>query len=161
KVINKEMHDACSSIELPTYTEPELDCAKKIARTISTVDSGDVIAQEIKPLQENEWAASVSTDVGDVSWVVPTVQCGTACFVKGTHFHSWQMVWQSVTSFAHKGMIHASKVVAATALRIFTNQQIIDKARNEWEERLRGMSYTSPIPAHVHPPYKRMVACSE
>src|SRR5699024_2787068 len=73
KVLYKEMHDVFSSIELPTYTEPELDCAKKIARTISTVDSGDVIAQEIKPLQENEWAASVSTDVGDVSWVVPTV----------------------------------------------------------------------------------------
>lgn len=156
KVLYQEMYTVFESLELPTYTEQELDCAKKIASTIPGTDSNDVIARDIKPLQDKEWAASVSTDVGDVSWIVPTVQCGTACFVKGTHFHSWQMVSQSVTSFAHKGMMHASKVVAATALRLFLHQSLITAARSEWKERLQGLSYTSPIPAHVHPPCKRM-----
>src|SRR5699024_9304423 len=99
-VLYQEMHDVFTSIDLPTYTEQEMDCARKIAGTISEVDLSEPIAQTIKPLQEHEKSASVSTDVGDVSWVVPTVQCGTACFVKGTHFHSWQMVSQGVTSFA-------------------------------------------------------------
>ncbi len=50
-----------------------------------------------------------STDVGDVSWVVPTTQCLTACYAWGTGFHSWQMVAQGKLSLAHKGMLLAAK----------------------------------------------------
>ena len=56
-----------------------------------------------------------TTDVGDVSWIVPTVQCHTACFAIGTPFHTWQLVTQGNLPAAHKGMVLAAKAMAATA----------------------------------------------
>ena len=55
-----------------------------------------------------------STDVGDVSWVVPTVQTNVCCYAAGTALHSWQAVAQGKASIAHKGMLTATKVMACT-----------------------------------------------
>ena len=60
-----------------------------------------------------------STDVGDVSWVVPTVGFTTACWVPGTSAHSWQAVAAGGTTIGRKGMILATRVLAATAWDLF------------------------------------------
>ena len=57
-----------------------------------------------------------STDVGDVSWVVPTVQARGATYAIGTPGHSWQLTAQGKTPAAHKGMVHVAKVMAGTAV---------------------------------------------
>ncbi len=56
-----------------------------------------------------------STDVGDVSWVVPTVQARGATYAIGTPGHSWQLTGQGKSPLAHKGMVHVAKVMASTA----------------------------------------------
>lgn len=145
------MHEVLREIDLPEYTEAEIAFARKISRTLNVSTDEAEVTSDLNPLTFDESNYSVSTDVGDVSWVVPTVQCSTTCFAKGTPFHSWQMVSQSNTSLAHKGMLHASKVLGATALHLFRNKQIITEARGEWQERLKKDTYTSPIPAHIHP----------
>ena len=65
---------------------------------------------------------SGSTDVGDVSWIVPTMQCMTACWALGTPFHTWQVVSQGAMPIAHKGMLQAGKVIAAQPSRSWKTQ---------------------------------------
>lgn len=68
-----------------------------------------------------------STDVGDVSWVVPTVQANGATHAIATSFHSWQWTAQGKTPYAHKGMIHAATVMAATAAAVISNPDLLAK----------------------------------
>ena len=62
-----------------------------------------------------------STDVGDVSWITPTVQCTTACLVLGTPLHTWQVVSVGNTSIGHKGMLYAAEIMARTAISCMEN----------------------------------------
>lgn len=99
-----------------------------------------------------------STDVGDVSWVTPTVQCMTACFAFGTSPHSWQWVSQGKSAIAHKGMVLAAKTMAATALELYTNPLLLAAARTELAERLAVEPYVCPIPEGVQPPLPKAAA---
>lgn len=92
-----------------------------------------------------------STDVGDVSWTVPTAQLTTACFANGTPFHSWQMVSQSNSSFAFKGMLNAGKVMADAAIQIYQNNDLLIPIKREFENQLAKYPYQNPIPKEVKP----------
>ena len=96
-----------------------------------------------------------STDVGDVSWVTPTVQAWGACFAIGTPGHSWQLVTQGKQPAAHKGMVHAAKAMAATAIDIIEQPSLLAKAKAELKERVAGKPYGCPIPRTVDLPFKR------
>ena len=82
-----------------------------------------------------------STDVGDVSWVVPTSGFSTACFVPGVPGHSWQAVASGGTNIARNGMNLAAKVLAATAWDIYTQPQTIATAKDELQRRLGQQAY--------------------
>jgi len=81
-----------------------------------------------------------STDVGDVSWLVPTAGFSTATWVPGTPAHSWQAVAAGGMSIGHKGTVLAAQVLAASGQELFSNGQIIDKARSELLKR-RGSDF--------------------
>ncbi len=91
------------------------------------------------------------TDVADVSWVVPTGQITTACFVLGAPGHSWANTATSGMSIGHKGMLHAAKAMASTAAELIKNPALIAQAKAEFDASTKGRSYQSPIPAHVKP----------
>lgn len=96
-----------------------------------------------------------STDVGDVSWVVPTVQISGGTAAMGTPPHSWQMVGQGKSSAAHKGLVHAAIAMAATALELITDPSALAAARTEFDGKVRDVPYVSPIPAGtVAPPLR-------
>ena len=94
---------------------------------------------------------SGSTDVGDVSWVCPTAQIKTATWASRTPGHSWQVVAQGKSETAHKGMLYAGKVLAATALELFAHPEILYKAWEEHRANLEGQPYVCPIPQGVVP----------
>jgi aminobenzoyl-glutamate utilization protein B len=100
---------------------------------------------------------SGSTDVGDVSWVVPTTGFGTACWVPGTPGHSWQAVACGGTTIARKGMHLAARVLAATGWDVMTSPDLLAAARAEHERRLQGRSYQPLIGPDQPPPldYRR------
>ena len=81
-----------------------------------------------------------STDVGDVSWVVPAAEFRTATWVPGTAPHTWQAVAAGGMSIGLKGMLLAAKVLAMTATDLFSDPTHIQKARGEWQER-RGPGF--------------------
>ncbi len=92
-----------------------------------------------------------STDVGDVSWVTPTVQCWTPAWAIGTNPHTWQVVAQGKSAAAHKAMAHAAKTLAVTGLSLMTSPSLLAEARAEWREKTEGKPYICPIPENVMP----------
>lgn len=109
------------------------------------------IAAYAEPYQKSDIPIPGSTDVGDVSWVVPTAQMTAATWAFGTPGHSWQVVTQGKSGLCHKGMLLAAKAIALTAAELFEQPQIIDTAKDEWRATLNGESYLCPIPADVKP----------
>jgi aminobenzoyl-glutamate utilization protein B len=96
-----------------------------------------------------------STDVADVSWITPTVQAWVACYAFGTPLHSWQMVSQGQSALAHAGMVRAAQALAATAIELVRQPQLLVQARAELLERRGGQPYICPIPADVPLPFLR------
>ncbi|MEV7605914.1 amidohydrolase [Paenarthrobacter sp. NPDC089322] len=93
-----------------------------------------------------------STDVGDVSWVTPTVQIFSASMAIGTQAHSWQWVAQGKLPAAHKGMAHAAKVMASTAVELLTDEPLLAAAKAEHLEATTLTPFISPIPDGVLAP---------
>lgn len=92
-----------------------------------------------------------STDVGDVSWIVPTAQFNVPTFAAGTPFHAWQAVAQGKSSIAHKGMLYAAKIMALTAADFLTEPELVEKAQKVFHEMLGGEKYPNPLPPECKP----------
>ena len=137
--LQKLVHSNLSEIGGLTYTEEEKTFGNKIAMSLGQERLNETQALEVQPYKETARAYG-STDVGDVSFVVPTVGFGTATWVPGTPAHSWQAVAAGGTSIGNKGMMVAAKTLTATAIDLFTNQDLIKKATTEFEER-RGKGF--------------------
>ena len=93
-----------------------------------------------------------STDVADVSWTVPTVEARVATCAIGTPGHSWQLTAQGKAPAAHKGLVHAAKVMAGTAVDVMTDRALMARAKQDFQERTRKTPYICPIPKEVRPP---------
>jgi aminobenzoyl-glutamate utilization protein B len=106
----------------------------------------------IFPLNAGDGTLVGSTDVGTVSWVVPTVQMRGATYAIGTPGHSWQLVAQGKLPAAHKGMEHAAKIMASTAIDLIRNPGLIEAAKADHRARLDGTPFVNPIPDDVKPP---------
>lgn len=97
-----------------------------------------------------------STDVGDVSWVVPTIQLWGANYAIGTPFHSWQMVAQGKSGAAIKGMSHAAQVMAATGVDVVLNADLRARAWEDLRKRVGPEGYVSPLPDGATAPIEEM-----
>src|SRR5262245_57890534 len=93
-----------------------------------------------------------STDVGDVSWVVPTVQARVATHAIGTPGHSWQITAQGKSGQAKKGMVAAAKVMAGVAVDALDDPSLIAKAKADHKARTDATPYDCPLPTDVNPP---------
>lgn len=92
-----------------------------------------------------------STDVGTVSWVVPTVQCNVACVAVGTPFHSWQLVAQGKAPAAHKGVALAAKAMADVAKELFTDNALLLAAKRDFENFRNANEFRNPIGLDMTP----------
>jgi len=117
------------------YNDVEINFAKKI---LDTYDGDYRIesVEEITSYTTEKRNVGGSTDVGDVSWKVPTAGMSAATWVPGTSAHTWQAVAAGGTSIGIKGMLIAAKTIALTAKDIFTDSDIIIRAKKELEERI-------------------------
>jgi aminobenzoyl-glutamate utilization protein B len=93
-----------------------------------------------------------STDVGDLSQVTPVSMLRTTCNPSGVPGHSWGNVASCGSSIGHKGMMHAAKIMAATAVNLYSDPNHLIKIRQEFETRTQDKTYISPIPMEVSPP---------
>ncbi|WP_151736878.1 M20 family metallopeptidase [Paenibacillus tengchongensis] len=163
-----KMYEFMTGLALPEYTEEELAFAKEIYAAIPEEDKASAARQGgkalhgmlaarplagfVAPPMEKLVVMPASTDVGDVSWNVPTAQCGTATWAYATPIHAWQTVAQGKSSYAHKGMLLAGKAMACTAIAALLDPSLVAAAKAELVQRLDGEAYVSLFPDEVQPP---------
>lgn len=149
----------------PGFDEADRAFAAEIQATISPKEitaayttlglrlkKGEVLSEDILPLNTGSDTAVGSTDVGSVSWVVPTVQCRTACYAVGTPGHSWQMVAQGLAPAAHKGLALAAKAMAGVAADLFASENLRAEARAEFEGFRAENPFRNPLTDDIEPP---------
>jgi aminobenzoyl-glutamate utilization protein B len=148
----------------PVFAESDRGFAQAIQDTLTDADiaaayrrhgmpagRGNPLHDGIVPPAEKSVAMVGSTDVGDVSQKVPTVQARGATWAVGTPFHSWQAVAQGKSPAAHAAMAHVAKVMAGTALDALRDPALIAAAKADLRRRMGGRPYESPLPAEAKP----------
>ncbi|MGI6666075.1 MAG: M20 family metallopeptidase [Bacillota bacterium] len=155
----------------PEFTDEDYDFAREIAKTFPPGQSEAHMKDETLPEEMKEKLAGKvlndavlgrppvspdsrgSTDVGDVSWCVPTAQFSMACTALGTPGHSWQYTAQSGMHIGHAGMIAAARTLVQAGLRLMTDPEVLAKAKTEFAKRLGGRRYVSPLAPDMKPPF--------
>ncbi|PWC09930.1 M20 family metallopeptidase [Brenneria corticis] len=128
------------------------DISESYARFGVKPQPGLTLHDGIYPLYSPNEAFIGSTDVGTVSWVVPTVQIRSATYAIGTPAHSWQLVAQGKTAAAHKGMEYAAKAMASLAVDLLLTPDLISQAKADHQAKLQQTPFENPIPDDVSPP---------
>lgn len=162
KVLQEVMYENMRRLGGPGFDDTDYAFAEQLRKNALTNEeivasvalydrslASQVLHDGLLPMPAREGVMMGSTDVGDVSWIVPTVQCSTACFAIGTPFHTWQLVTQGNLPAAHKGMVLAAKAMAPTAADCLRNPDLIARAKAELKERTSGRRYICPIPPEI------------
>lgn len=131
------------------YSAEERAFAEKLRASLDSPDLDIDSVAEVQPFALR--LTSSSTDVGDVSWVVPTTGIRTATWVPGTPPHSWQAVAAGGTSIGTQGMQQAAKVLAATAVDLFLDANLVATAKREHAKRRAGNPYAPLIGTRTPP----------
>jgi len=163
--LEKAMHDNLTRLGPPPFDDGDRTAAASFQATLSEEDiessyrraglppkEGVTLCDTIVPLDAKSAPMMGSTDVGDVSWAVPTVQARGATYAIGTPGHSWQLTAQGKLPAAHKGLVHVAKVMAGTALDVLHNDALLEQAKAEHQARVARTPYVCPIPDDVTPP---------
>ena len=133
-----------------SYTPEERQFAEEIQKTLP--GTGERPSAEQVFTDGPEGADPYSTDVGDVSWNVPTVQFNTATWAPGTPAHSWQSAACSGMSIGRKGLLVAARTLALSAMELLESPAEIKAAQAAFEKRRAGRVWTTLIPAGSKPP---------
>ncbi|MGA3297522.1 MAG: amidohydrolase, partial [Candidatus Bathyarchaeia archaeon] len=163
-------------IGAPTYTKEEYDFAKELAKSIPRDEKITLLQKSHLPNWEKmadidldtnihyPWGQELypdkgtgaSSDVGDVSWNVPTVEFRTAGFVVGSPGHSWQNAAVMGMGIGQKSAIFGAKTIAGTILDLLTDPEILRKIQEEFRTSTGGMEYRSPLSPDAKPPLDQL-----
>jgi aminobenzoyl-glutamate utilization protein B len=162
--LEKLMHDNFLRLGPPAFDDEDRAVAAKFQETLTKedifaahrrhglkVEPGKVLCDMIVPLNAHGAGGVGSTDVGDVSWVVPTIGFSAATFVPGVAAHTWQAAASAGMSIGQDGMVVASKALALTAVDLLSNPQLIGAAKADFAKELAGKTYRSAIPEGQKP----------
>ncbi len=112
---------------------------------------------DIMPIYDEGHVSGGSTDVGDVSYITPTVQVHTVCHPTAIPGHSWGITATAGMSIGHKGMMLAAKTMAVTGAALFSDAKLIEQAQAEFKERTGGKPYETPLAPGLQPPVPKHV----
>ena len=152
--LDEVMYNNMCEIPNPVERADDIAFAREIVKTQMPADR---IPENVFDLKPRNWNKSGnipipgSSDVGDVSWICPVSQCGTSTWPVGTAAHSWQAVACGKSDFAHKGMLYAGQIIAATAVDVCNNPEIIETAWKQLKEKTGNHPYHCPIPPEITP----------
>lgn len=166
QTLEKLLQKNFEQVELPEYTPQEHEYAKRLKSTYESHElpgkagkKGPEIEEFVREKSDDGQKAlndflipytfskekeMGSTDVGDVSWQTPTAQINTVVFTSGAPGHSWQNVAVGKTGIAHKGLLLAGKVMAATAIDLFEDPEVLEEAKAE-HKKASAEGYVCPI----------------
>ncbi len=171
--LEKLLYKNFEEIGVPQYDDTELRFAAEFRKTFPQTDAlpgigaqfDEHIAETViektsnmtKPLNDflmphysGTGFVAGSTDVGDVSWLTPASQICVVTWPANMPEHTWQTVACGKSSIAYKGMLCAGKVLAASAIDLFEDLELLEKAKAEFYKR-SASGYTCPIEANAEP----------
>ena len=141
----KLLHANLTWLGEPDYTAEEQAFARALQKVTGKEEKGMVATLvPFKPIAADPPGGS--TDVGDVSWVVPTLHFSVATAPKGVPWHAWPVVASSRMSIGQKGMMLAASALAATAVDLFSDASALDGIRKEWQQKTKGLTYRWLVP---------------
>jgi aminobenzoyl-glutamate utilization protein B len=127
------------------FTEQEQEFAREIQRETGVEPTG--LRSDLEPLDLTRRAPEGgSTDVADVSWVVPTLSLLVTTAAHDAPWHAWPVVATGGMSIGHKGMVYAAKALAATMVDLYENPEQRAAIVKEFEEQTKGFKYKFYIP---------------
>lgn len=163
--LERALQDNLDRLGPPPFDDADRAKAAEFQATLSREDiesayrrvglpyrEGVALCDAVVPLDTKREPMVGSTDIGDVSWVVPTVQARGATYAIGTPGHSWQLTAQGKLPAAHKGMVHVAKIMAGTALDAIQDETLRARAKADLKARTDRTPYVCPIPDEVEPP---------
>jgi aminobenzoyl-glutamate utilization protein B len=175
RVLEGVVFESMRNTPLPAFSNDDRDYARRFVSTLSKAPA-ELLASLANRESTREGAAELrkhsaddiynfivpwdadrdyrvgkgTTDVGDVSWHCPVAQFYAATWTAGTPGHSWQVTAQGTGPIAHKMMLWAARVLFSSAQRLFTSPGILENARREFTEMMKGRVYV-PMPPEVKP----------
>lgn len=170
KVVSTVMSEAMEETGCPEFSQQAYLLAEKMQKTLTETEfkagvsvlaefmsydkaakrMEDRLIPDVFPYIPKADCMPGSTDVGDVSYIVPTAQLQAVTAAIGTPFHSWQFTAQAKSVIAHEGLIYAAKVMSLTGAKLLENPKLITDARAELLSATGGV-YHCPIPKDVKP----------
>ncbi len=148
-LINRPLQEAFQrNLELvgpAPYTEEDQEFARTLQENLGIESAG--YKTEILPLSDTiESASGGSTDVAEVSYLTPTAGFSITTAAYGIPWHSWSATACHGTPGGRESAVTAAKVLAATALDLFTDDELVSRCREAFREATEGKEYVSPIP---------------
>ncbi len=134
----------------PKFDDADRDLARRLQEPLRiefALKERKPLYDVIEPLPKQPYSATGgSTDVGDISWHIPTSGLETVCFAAGSPGHSWQNVAAIGSPIGHKGLLIAAKALALSAVDLLQDPQALKDAKTDFQERMKGRQYTTKIP---------------
>ncbi len=147
--LSELLYQRLVDVGAPSFTEEERSFARRIQQPLIEEFGTQfplAIDERIKTVGESNEPSGGSTDVGDISWYVPTSGIRTSCMAAKSPGHSWQNVACIGSSIGEKGTLYAAKVLAVAAIDLLEKPELVSAARKDWEQRMSDRKYTSLIP---------------
>jgi aminobenzoyl-glutamate utilization protein B len=136
-------------VGMPRWTPEEVDLALKVQKIGTVPEIG--LETRLFPLKKAVQGASTN-DSGDICWTVPHGRVRFPANVSGIRGHHWTAAIATATSIAHKGTVAGAKVLAASMVDLFTNPELLEKAKKTFAEEMAGTEYKTLLPPGQKPP---------
>ncbi len=150
--IAEAMYEHIRAVGLPEWSEADQTLARALQKELGNRETPG-LATELDSLEgpQRERTSGGSDDIGDISWVVPTVTLRFPSNIPGLPGHNWANAISMATPIAHKGATAGAKVVARTALEMMLDPQLMNSARTYFAEQTKETKYTPFIDADDPP----------
>ena len=151
------LHANLLAIGPPKFTEAERAFARRLQQPVIEQFGTEIklaLEEDIRSLADVTETSKGSTDVGDISWYVPTAGIRTACMAAESPGHSWQNVAAIGSPIGEKGTLIAAKALAISLVDLLEKPELVTAAKSDWKQRMEGKKYSSLIPKGQKAPAK-------
>ena len=144
-VVQKELE----RVGPPHFDEKSIAFAKSMQKELGLEQKG--LATAVMPYAQRNGGTG-SSDIGEVSAVVPLVELGVATRPLGTVAHHWAQTACAAHPIGYEGMMVSAKVLSASTVDLLGDTATVKAAKDEFAKTTAGKPYVSPLAADAKPP---------
>lgn len=145
----ERMQQYYEAVGVPKFTAEEQAFAKELQKAAGVAQTG--MTDKVDP-RPTEPTTGGSTDVGDISWLTPTMGILIPAEPQGISVHTWMATASHGTSIGKKAAITASKILALTGADLLTDAAFRKQVKADFDKRTQGFTYKSPLPEMIKEP---------